>query len=205
MPFNRSATLSFSGLIEVGRESLVAVHPALQRHLVVRLEQRFLADAVHDAAGAAAAEDERVGSLEYLDAAQVVEIAVVLHIVAHAVDEEIRGAAVAADDDLVAVVFALMHGDARHVAHDVAHARHQLVLDQLLGHDGHRLRHVEQRRRRLRRGADDRHLIAAGRGADGDRLAHAGDLEDDLPRGTACGLGHRYDCSRKPSAATMSV
>ena len=69
---------------------------------------------------------------------------------------------------------------------------HELVLDQFLRDDGHRLRHIEQRGRRLRRGVDHRHLIATGGGADGDRLAHAGDLEDDFPRGTASGPADRH-------------
>ena len=81
-----------------------------------------------DAAAAAAAEDHRVGALQRLHAFEVVEIAIILDVVAHAVDEEVGGRAVAADDDLVAVVLALVSGDAGHVAHDVADAHHHLVL-----------------------------------------------------------------------------
>ena len=114
-------------------------------------EAGLLADAVDDAAAAAAAEDHRVRSLQRFDALEVVEVAVVLHVVAHAVDEEVGRGAVAADDHLVAVVLALVHHHAGHVAHDVADAHHHLVLDQLVGDDGHRLRHVAQRRRRLGR------------------------------------------------------
>ena len=111
-----------------------------------RCEAGFLADAVDDAAGAAAPEDHRVRSLERLDPLEVIEVAVVLHVVAHTVDEEVRGRAVAADDHLVAVVLPLVHHHARHVAEDVADAHHHLVPDQFLGDDGDRLRHVAERR-----------------------------------------------------------
>jgi len=60
----------------------------------------------------AAAEYHRVRPLERLDPIDVVQIAKVLNIVPHAVDEEVGRRAVAAHDDLIAVVFALMHRDA---------------------------------------------------------------------------------------------
>ena len=88
-------------------------------------------------ADAAATEDHGVGSLQRFDPLEVVEIAVVLDVVANAVHEEVGGRAVAPDDDLVTVVLALMHHDAGHVAHHVAHAHHHLVFDQLAGDDGH--------------------------------------------------------------------
>ena len=114
---------------------LVAEHAALQEDLADGLKSRLLHHAIDDAARAAAAEDHRVGALERLDAIDVVEVAVVLHVVAHAVDEEVGGRAVAAHDDLIAVVLALVRRDAGHVAHDVADAHHQLIPDQLLRHD----------------------------------------------------------------------
>jgi hypothetical protein len=46
--------------------------------------------AVHDAAAGAAAESERARTFENLDALCVVEIAKNLHVVAKAVDEEVR-------------------------------------------------------------------------------------------------------------------
>ena len=76
-------------VIQIGRDPLVAIHPALHGHFVQRLEQRLLADAVDHAAGPAAAEHQRVRSLENLDPVQIVQIAVVLHVVANAVDEEV--------------------------------------------------------------------------------------------------------------------
>ena len=52
-----------------------------------------LSDAVDDPAAAAAAEDHRVGALEHLDPVDIVEVAEILNVVAHAVDEEVGGAA----------------------------------------------------------------------------------------------------------------
>jgi hypothetical protein len=78
-------------------------------------------------------------------AIQIVQVAIILHVVAHAVDEEIRGGAVAANRKLIAIIFALRRRDAGDVADQVADARHQLVLDLILRDDGDRLRHVAQR------------------------------------------------------------
>ena len=109
MPLTRNATLSFSGRVEIAGDALVAVHAALQRELAERPEPGLLDHAVDDAAAAAAAEDHRVRSLQRFDAIEVVQVAVVLHVVAHAVDEEVGRRTVAADDHLVAVVLALVH------------------------------------------------------------------------------------------------
>ena len=170
--------------IDVAGHALVAVAAGLQRHLVDRLEPGLLRHAVDDAAAAAPAEDHRIGSLQRLDALQVVEIPVVLHVIADAVHVEVGRRVVAADDHLVAVVLALVLRHARHVAHDVADAHHQLVLDQRLRHDRDRLRHVAQQRRRLRRRGDDGDLVALGR-VHGHLVAEAGDLEDEVERDRA--------------------
>jgi hypothetical protein len=175
------------GLIDVGGHALAAVGSALERHLVYGLEAGLLGDAVDDSPAAPAAEGHRVRTLEGLHALEVVEVAVVLDVVAHPVEEEIGGRVVAADDDLVPVVFSLVGPDARQVAHDVGHARHLLVEDELPGGDRDRLRHVLKRRQRAGGAADRLHLIARGRGH-GDRLADAGDREDELAR-----LGPRRD------------
>ena len=73
-----------------------------------------------------------LGPLQNLDALRVVEIAKDLRVVAEAVDEEVRARIDAANDELVAVAFALMHGDAGNVAGDVGEALEALVLDELL-------------------------------------------------------------------------
>ena len=144
---------------------------ALQGNFAHRLPVRLARHAVHDAARPAAAEDHRIRALQDLDAIEVVQVAVVLDVVAHAVEEEVAGRAVAAQDDRVAVALALRHARARDVARDVHEALHGLVLDQVAGDHGDRLRHVDERRVRLGGGpaalgevalgfvlADDRHL-----------------------------------------------
>jgi hypothetical protein len=164
-----------------------------KREFVERQEIRHLAHAVDHSTPAAAAEDHRVRALERFHALEVVQIPVVLHVVAHAIEVEVGGRAVAADDHLVAVVLALVGDDPRHVADDVSDAGHHLVADQFLGHDGDRLRHVAKRRRRLRAAADDRRQVA-GRGADVDRFADAGDLQHELAhvrRSAGSRDGHR--------------
>jgi hypothetical protein len=168
------------GLIDVRRHSLAAVGAALQGDLVNGLEARLLGDPIDDAPAPAPAEDHRVRSLERFHALEVVEVAVVLDVVAHAVQEEIRGRVVAADDDLVAVVLPLVRPHPREVADDVGHARHELVLDELLRGDGDGLRDVPQRRQSARRAADGLHLIAGRRRAHRHRLVEAGDAEDEL-------------------------
>ena len=122
----------------------MAVGSALHDDLAQRGEAGLLGHAVHDPAAAATAERHGVRALQGLDALDVVEVAVVLHVVAHAVQEEVGGGAVAADDDLVAVVLALVHLDAGGVAQDVAHARHELVADELPGRHGDGLGQVAQ-------------------------------------------------------------
>jgi hypothetical protein len=166
-------------LLEVAGRASVGERASLQRELANAVEARLFGDLVHHSAAAAAPEDHRVRSLERLDAIEVVEVAVVLHVVAHAVDEEVGRRAVAAHDHLVAVVLALVQGDPRHVAHDVADAGHQLVLHELAGDHGHRLRHVAQRGRRLGGAVDRRHGVAA-LGAHRDRVFDRRGLEDEI-------------------------
>ena len=85
-------------LVEVAREALVAVGAALQGDLAQGLEAGLLGHPVHDPAAASAPEHHGVRALQGFDAIEVVEVAVVLHVVAHAVQEEVGGGAVAADD-----------------------------------------------------------------------------------------------------------
>jgi hypothetical protein len=69
-----------------------------------------------------------------------------LHVIAKSVDEEIRARIHAADDEFVAVAFALMHGDPRNVAGDLGEPLKALIPDEVLGDDAERLRNVDQRR-----------------------------------------------------------
>ena len=75
--------------------------------LPVSVRKCVLGDAIDDPAAATASEDHRVGALVRLNPIDVVETAVILGIVAQPVDEKICRAAVAAQNDLVSVAFAL--------------------------------------------------------------------------------------------------
>ncbi len=61
------------------------------------------------------------------------------------VDEEVRAGIDAADYKLVTVALTLMHGNTRDVARDVGEALEVLISDEILGHDGDRLRNIDQR------------------------------------------------------------
>ena len=129
-------------LVDAGTRALVPEHATLNRDLARGPDARRLRHTVDDAAGTTATEDQGVGPLERLDPLEVVQVAVVLDVVADTVHEEVGRGTVPADDDLVAVVLALMQHHTGHVAQDVAHAHHHLVLDERLRHDRHRLRHI---------------------------------------------------------------
>src|SRR5262249_55282293 len=92
-----------------------------------RSKSGFFADAIDDAATTAAPKQHRVWSFESFDALDVVEISIVLNVVAHAVEKEVGAGAVAADDELVAIVFTLMRRDAGNVGDYVRDARHRLI------------------------------------------------------------------------------
>src|SRR5205807_1111300 len=83
---------------------------------------------VHQTAAGAAAEGERAGSFQDFDALHIVQITEDLDVIAEAVDEEVCARVHAANDELVAVAFALVHGDAWNVARDVGQALKALVL-----------------------------------------------------------------------------
>ena len=117
---------------------------------------------VDDAAAAAAAEDQRVGALQDLDPLDVVEAAVVLHVVAHAIEEEVGGGVLAAQGDLVAIALALADGDAGDVAQHVGDRVAGLVFQLLVRDHLDRLRHVDQRRVGLGRGDRLAGVIALG-------------------------------------------
>ena len=90
---------------------------------------------------------------------------------------------------MIAVVLALMHHHARYVAQHIADAHHHLVADQLVRHHRDRLRQVDQRRRRLRRGGDAGDPIA-GRRVHRHVLPHAGDLQHELQRRRSGSAGY---------------
>ncbi|RDJ94034.1 hypothetical protein B4Q13_17655, partial [Lacticaseibacillus rhamnosus] len=61
--------------------------------------------------------------------------------------------------------FALMHGDAGHVARHVGEVLVALVADEVLGDDAHRLRNVDDRRVGLGRNRRAVRIVADGAGA----------------------------------------
>ena len=129
-------------LIEIRSHPFVVERTPEQREVAGRRKSCFLADTVDDATAAAAPEDHGVWPLQCFDTIEVVQVAVVLDIVAHTIEKEVRGRIVASDDHLIAIVLALMGRDAWHVTDDVCEAGHELVLHQLLCHNRDRLRHV---------------------------------------------------------------
>ncbi len=149
-------------IADVEGRALAVPGAALQRQLAHRLPVRLARHAVHDPARAAATEDHRVRALQDLDPVEVVQVTVILDVVAHAVEEEIAGRAVAAQDDRVAVALALRHARAGHVARHVGQALHRLVLDQVARDDGDRLRNVDECRVGLRGGAASLGEVAVG-------------------------------------------
>ncbi len=104
-----------------------------------------LLHAVDDPAPAAAPEDQRIGALEDLHPLDVVEVAVVLHIVAHPIEEEVGGGVLSAQGDLVAVSLALADGGAGYIAQHVGDRSVGLILELFARHHGDALGHVEQR------------------------------------------------------------
>src|SRR5262245_38884515 len=134
------------GLTRVDREAPVIIGSGLRGRLVYPLPVGLLQRAVEQTPAGRATEGDRTRSLQDLDALGIVEIAKVLHVVAEPVDEKVRARVHAADDELVAVAFTLVNGDARHVARDVGEVLKAVVRDELPRHHADRLRNVDQRR-----------------------------------------------------------
>src|SRR6267142_2830305 len=84
-------------LIDVRGQAPVTVRAGLERHVTGPHEPGLLRHAVDHASAAAATEHHPVGPLERLDALDVVKVAIVLDVIANAVDIEGGRRAVAAD------------------------------------------------------------------------------------------------------------
>src|SRR5690349_5300860 len=123
-------------LVYISGETLHAERAALECEFAQRREASLFADAIDHAATAAAAEQHRVWTFQCLDPLDVVEIAIVLDVVAHTVEKEVGAGVVAANDELVAIVFALVRRDARNVGDDVSNAAHCLIANLFLRDDG---------------------------------------------------------------------
>ncbi len=116
--------------------------------LVERGELRRLADLVDDAAGGAAAEQDRGGALEHLDRLEVEGVAGVLAQVAHPVDVDVVAGREAAQGEVVALAPARLargQADAGHRAQRVAQGEHRALVEHLLRDDGDGLRRVLDR------------------------------------------------------------
>ena len=144
MPLRRTATFSLTAGRHQG-EAPVEVGSGLRRRLVYPLAIGLLECAVEKAAAGAATEGDRAGSFEDLDALCIVEVAKYLHVIAKAVDEEVRARIHAANDELVTVAFALVDGDARNITGDVGQVLEAVVVYEFPGHDAERLRNVDYR------------------------------------------------------------
>ena len=157
---------------------------------------RFLRYTIQDSAAAAAPEDHRIRPLESFDPLEVVEVAEILRIVAHAVYEEIGCGIVAADGDLVAIPFSLPHRCTRNEARYVGEALHRLILRELPGDRHHGLRDIARKRRRFspRAGVPGRipGVTPAGTDLDGFQLLSAVPSNRGAIAGTGV-LGSRRD------------
>ena len=110
------------------------------------LEVCALGHAVDHAACAATTKSHAARPFQHFDALQVVEVALVLRIVTHAIDEEVGCGIDPAQHRLVAVTLTLPHQRAGHVTQHIGHAGHRLIFHQLGWHDLHRCRHFLERR-----------------------------------------------------------
>ena len=104
-----------------------------------------LGHAVDDTATAATAEKERIGTAQDLDLFVIIERAVILHIIADTIEEEVRRGLIAANDDRVAMALALADRQARRIAQNVTEIGEALFGDLNIGDDREALRHVDDR------------------------------------------------------------
>ena len=151
-----------------------------------------LGDAIDDAATTTAPEDHGVGTAQDLQPVQIVEIAEILDVVAHTIDEEIGGAVVAAQHDLIAIAFALCADSTRHEAQRLLHGQNRLIVQPLLREHGDGLRHIEQRR------------VGAGGGTDAAGTIRGFPLAGDhngagviIHRFGLCGIGQSEEKGRR--------
>ena len=127
--------------------------------------------AVNDAAAAAAAEDQRIGAFEDLDTLHIIKPAIILHVVAHAIEEEVCGGVLPAQRDLVTIALPLPHGGAGHIAQHFAEAVLRLIVKLFAGDDMDSLRNVKNRSVGLGGGDDILCHIATARTRHDDRAA----------------------------------
>ena len=175
---------------DVGGEPLVVPRTELQGRFTRLSPVSLAGHSIDDAADAATPEDHGVGTLERLDAVDVVDVSKILHVVADTIDEEVRRRAIAAKDRGVPIPFALGKADTGHVSGHVGHAGHALIGNQRARHNADRLRDIEKRGCGLGRGRYRRYGIADGR-VNADRLLNPRDLKGEIRvRRRVCGQRH---------------
>ncbi len=113
-----------------------------------------------------------------------------MHVVTQAIDKEVRGAAVPAQDDLVAVALALRDHRAGDIAKHVGDRAHRLVVNLRLGDDRGRLRNVLETGRCAGGGACRIDLVAVPDAGDDDCLAGVRSRNGWLTL-SRCGHGHQ--------------
>ena len=110
-----------------------------------RNEVGGLGDAVDHTAAAAAPEQQGIGAFEHFDPFDVIERAIVLRIVADAVEVEIGSRRLTADRDLIAVALALIENDTRDIAQRIIELFEPLIVEPLAPQRRDTLRRIEQR------------------------------------------------------------
>ncbi len=146
-PQGRSFAEIGERLVDVGRCPPGPIGPEHQGAVCERAERRQLAVLLDDAAGGAAAEQDRSGTFKDLNILQIERIAVIAAKIAHAVEKNVIAGGKAADRQAVALRGAFPRGeaDAGDVAQGVAQRRDPLVVHQLAGHRLDRERGIEKR------------------------------------------------------------
>ena len=110
------------------------------------IAQRRLLHAVDNAAAAAATKDKGIRPFENFDPFDVVQTAIILDIVTHAIEEEVSGGVLPTQRNLVAIAFTLAHCCPRNIAQDVRKRMMCLIIQLIAGHDVDGLGNIHQRR-----------------------------------------------------------
>ena len=106
-------------------------------------EHRGLGHAIDRAAARATPEDQGIGALQHFDSLDIVERAVILRVVAQAVDVEIGSRFLAADKHFVAVAFAALHADAGDIAQCIVQLADRLIFQLVFGDEADALGNVD--------------------------------------------------------------
>ena len=125
--------------------ALEAVAAGSYAHLAAIGKARLLGDHVDQPTRRAPTIQGGSRPLDDLDALNVVEVAKVLRIVAHAVEQDVVQRGKAANDERIALAVARSEADGGNGLHHVRQAVGSLIAHHFLGHDLHRLRNVAQR------------------------------------------------------------